>query len=194
MLNSQSLDSSPSKSGLTSVPSSSSKRGPQDSGKGVRVMVRRCHNPVVACYAPNRVGCQTATQEVAMLSPAYFVQGGKVYDSKYGVTCHWCRQKTLCESVTCTAPTCGHRRMPVSFCKSCLMNRHGEDWKVARDSGCWVCPPCRGSCGPGCTLCCNCGPCRCSSCQTCFAHVHRIKFQRTHLFLRFTLQLSSQFR
>lgn len=24
----------------------------------------------------------------------------------------------------------------------------------------WVCPPCRGGCGPGCAACCNCGPCR----------------------------------
>ena len=27
-------------------------------------------------------------------------QGGRVYDSKYGVTCHWCRQKTLEEHVS----------------------------------------------------------------------------------------------
>jgi hypothetical protein len=84
-----------------------------------------------------------------------------VYDSTYGVTCHWCRQKTLVESVTCTAKSCGERRMPVSFCRSCLLNRHGEDWLTAKNSGCWICPPCRGSCGEGCTVCCNCGPCRC---------------------------------
>jgi hypothetical protein len=84
-----------------------------------------------------------------------------VYDSKFGVTCHWCRQKTLAESVTCTAPSCGARRMPISFCKSCLLNRHGEDWAEARELGSWICPPCRKSCGPGCAMCCNCGPCRC---------------------------------
>lgn len=44
------------------------------------------------------------------------VQGGRVYDSRYGVTCHWCRQKTLEEHVQCTAPGCGGgRRLPVSF-------------------------------------------------------------------------------
>ena len=101
-------------------------------------------------------------------------QGGKVYDSKFGVTCHWCRQKTLAESVTCTSGSCGARRMPISFCKSCLLNRHGEDWQTARDSGTWVCPPCRGSCGPGCTLCCNCGPCRC--CASMLADMSYSKF------------------
>ncbi|GAB4813732.1 hypothetical protein N2152v2_000778 [Parachlorella kessleri] len=89
------------------------------------------------------------------------IQGGRVYDSLYGVTCHWCRQKTLEEHVTCTNPDCsGGRKLAVSFCKMCLMNRHGEDIAQAEASGCWVCPPCRGSCGEGCTLCCNCGPCR----------------------------------
>ncbi|PRW60383.1 cell division cycle-associated 7 [Chlorella sorokiniana] len=89
------------------------------------------------------------------------IQGGRVYDSKYGVTCHWCRQKTLEEHVTCTHPDCGGgKRLPVSFCKLCLKNRHGEDIFQAEASGSWVCPRCRGSCGDGCTVCCNCGPCR----------------------------------
>lgn len=44
------------------------------------------------------------------------VQGGRVYDSKFGVTCHWCRQKTLEDHVTCTRPNCGGgRRLPTSF-------------------------------------------------------------------------------
>ncbi|PRW60483.1 cell division cycle-associated 7 [Chlorella sorokiniana] len=89
------------------------------------------------------------------------MMGGRVYDSKYGVTCHWCRQKTLEEHVTCTHPDCGGgKRLPVSFCKLCLKNRHGEDIFQAEASGSWVCPRCRGSCGDGCTVCCNCGPCR----------------------------------
>ena len=89
------------------------------------------------------------------------LQGGRVYDSKLGVTCHWCRQKTLEEHVECTAEGCGGgARLPVAFCRMCLRNRHGEDVEVAIASNCWVCPACRGSCGPGCTTCCNCGPCR----------------------------------
>lgn len=101
------------------------KRGPQDSGKGVRI------------------------------------QGGRVYDSTFGVTCHWCRQKTLEDKVTCTSPGCGKgKRLPTTFCKMCLRNRHGEDFAQAAESGKWVCPLCRVSCGPGCVCCCNCGPCR----------------------------------
>ncbi|KAL4517183.1 hypothetical protein Ndes2437B_g06791 [Nannochloris sp. 'desiccata'] len=89
------------------------------------------------------------------------LQGGRVYDSKLGVTCHWCRQKTLEEHVECTAEGCGGgSRLPVAFCRMCLRNRHGEDVELAIASNCWVCPACRGSCGPGCTTCCNCGPCR----------------------------------
>lgn len=88
-------------------------------------------------------------------------QGGRVYDSQLGVTCHWCRQKTLEEHVECTAEECGGgARLPTSFCRMCLRNRHGEDVTQAIASGCWVCPGCRGSCGVGCTICCNCGPCR----------------------------------
>lgn len=88
-------------------------------------------------------------------------QGGRVYDSKHGVTCHWCRQKTLEDHVVCTSKDCGGGRcLPVSFCRMCLVNRHGEDVYQAAASGQWVCPKCRGSCGRGCKSCCNCGPCR----------------------------------
>ena len=51
-------------------------------------------------------------------------------------------------------------RLPVAFCEGCLRNRHGEDVHRAAASNAWVCPKCRGSCGPGCCGCCNCGPCR----------------------------------
>lgn len=50
--------------------------------------------------------------------------------------------------------------MPVAFCRMCLFNRHGECVIKCSESGKWVCPRCRGSCGDGCKLCCNCGPCR----------------------------------
>lgn len=89
------------------------------------------------------------------------IQGGRVYDSKFGVTCHWCRQKTLEMHVECTAAGCGGgNRLPISFCRMCLRNRHGENVEQAIASGCWVCPVCRGGCGEGCKGCCNCGPCR----------------------------------
>ncbi len=44
------------------------------------------------------------------------LQGGRVYDSKFGITCHWCRQKTLEEHVTCTHPNCGKgKRLATTF-------------------------------------------------------------------------------
>ena len=90
-----------------------------------------------------------------------FSVGARVYDSELGVTCHWCRQKTVETHVFCTAEGCGKgRRAPLAFCGMCLRNRHGEDVDAAVASGIWKCPRCRGSCGVGCVTCCNCGPCR----------------------------------
>eukprot|EP00887_Chlorella_sp_A99_P003288 scaffold9.g3288.t1 len=65
------------------------------------------------------------------------IQGGRVYDSKYGVTCHWCRQKTLEDHITCCREDCGGgRKLTISFCKLCLKNRHGEDIvQLARAAG-----------------------------------------------------------
>lgn len=91
---------------------------------------------------------------------AVFSVGGRVYDSERGVTCHWCRQKTVETHVACTGEACQGARLPLSFCGMCLRNRHGEDIDDAVASGCWQCPRCRGSCGEGCVTCCNCGPCR----------------------------------
>lgn len=80
--------------------------------------------------------------------------GGRIYDSILGVTCHWCRQKTVEDHVHCCQCT-------IAFCGGCLKNRHGEliDIEMKEDVN-WVCPKCRGGCGHGCTHCCNCGPCR----------------------------------
>ena len=90
-----------------------------------------------------------------------FSVGARVYDSELGVTCHWCRQKTVETHVFCTAEACAERRSaPLAFCGMCLRNRHGEDIDAAVASGIWRCPRCRGSCGDGCVTCCNCGPCR----------------------------------
>ena len=106
-------------------------------------------------------------RRVARVSPtktraprATYSVGGRVYDSELGVTCHWCRQKTVETHVTCVGEACAGARLPLSFCGMCLRNRHGEDIDAAVASGCWTCPRCRGSCGEGCVTCCNCGPCR----------------------------------
>ena len=105
--------------------------------------------------------------------PHRHVVGRRVYDSELGVTCHWCRQKTTDPRVRCVLKSCAESasrgkdgravvkdRLPVAFCEGCLRNRHGEDVHRAAASNAWVCPKCRGSCGPGCCGCCNCGPCR----------------------------------
>eukprot|EP00897_Mesotaenium_endlicherianum_P002660 jgi/Mesen1/2421/ME000157S01561 len=89
-------------------------------------------------------------------NPGRRMLGGRIYDSEMGETCHWCRQKTLELHVKCSKPTCR-----VKFCGSCLRNRHGEEIREETEEGVlWVCPVCRGGCGPGCSRCCNCGPCR----------------------------------
>ena len=57
--------------------------------------------------------------------------GTRIYDSILGVSCHWCRQKTVEDHVRCCECT-------VAFCGGCLKNRHGEfvqiemqAWKIA---------------------------------------------------------------
>lgn len=66
-----------------------------------------------------------------------------MYDSKYGVTCHWCRQKTLEEHVTCTHPDCGGgKRLPVSFWS--VKNRLGCGLAWLRRRLAWACMACMG--------------------------------------------------
>lgn len=52
------------------------------------------------------------------------LQGGRVYDSKYGVTCHWCRQKTLEEHVSARLPLA----LPPLLCCSGLQEAC-ETWR-----------------------------------------------------------------
>ncbi|CAM6110191.1 unnamed protein product [Calypogeia fissa] len=72
-----------------------------------------------------------------------------------GLICHNCRQRSVAEHVRCS-------KCPLRFCGRCLLNRHGEQLELElRPGNKWVCPRCRGGCGPGCyNTCCNCGPCR----------------------------------
>ena len=121
---------------------------------------------VAAARAARRGGVRPKETEIGAvdrrrLRARRFSVGARVYDSELGVTCHWCRQKTVETHVFCTAEACGKgRRAPLAFCGMCLRNRHGEDVDAAVASGIWKCPRCRGSCGVGCVTCCNCGPCR----------------------------------
>ena len=132
-----------------------------------RVVRENAHAPLMKrgpCFAPPPLPPPPSTKRKKRDPKAPFRKNvdGRVYDSQLGVTCHWCRQKTHEAHVTCTSPTCAPKgsRLAVSFCGPCLRNRNGEDVFLARESGRWICPRCRGSCGPGCVTCCNCGPCR----------------------------------
>ncbi|KAL4448632.1 hypothetical protein ABPG75_005851 [Micractinium tetrahymenae] len=78
-------------------------------------------------------------------NPGVRVQGGRVYDSEKGTTCHQCRQKTVEVKAKCTACT-------LYFCPKCLENRYKELVESANAAGDWRCPRCRGEC--------NCSNCR----------------------------------
>lgn len=74
-------------------------------------------------------------------------QGGRIYDSENGTTCHQCRQKTIEVKAPCTSATCG-----LQFCPRCLLNRYNEVVEVVRKKKTWKCPKCRDIC--------NCSFCR----------------------------------
>ena len=77
-------------------------------------------------------------------NPGRRVQGGRLYDSSFGITCHWCRQKTVEPHVKC-------RECTIHYCGPCLLNRNGENIKEELCDGVrWLCPKCRNGCGPGC--------------------------------------------
>jgi hypothetical protein len=93
---------------------------------------------------------ETATQESQKevknrnSNPGRRIQGGRIYDSSLGRTCHWCRQKTVEHHVKC-------RECTIYYCGPCLINRNGENIMEELAEGAkWLCPKCRNGCGPGC--------------------------------------------
>jgi hypothetical protein len=99
-------------------------RGPKDSGKGVRVQVGRSrqrskHAVAIVAASPATLSalhgctmlnvscrkflCRLATTTAAKRTTLRAAQGGRVYDSKFGVTCHWWVALSIC------ACMCGHR-------------------------------------------------------------------------------------
>lgn len=74
-------------------------------------------------------------------------QGGRIYDSENGTTCHQCRQKTVEVKAPCKEAKCN-----LNFCPRCLLNRYNEVVDVVRKLKKWKCPKCRNIC--------NCSFCR----------------------------------
>ena len=72
-------------------------------------------------------------------------QGGRIYDSENGTSCHQCRQKTLEVKAGCKSCT-------LHFCPRCLSNRYNEEVDYVRHLPKWDCPKCRNIC--------NCSNCR----------------------------------
>ncbi|CAM6110193.1 unnamed protein product [Calypogeia fissa] len=75
----------------------------------------------------------------------------------FGDHCHSCRREIAHPVLFVRCSRC-----PLRFCGSCLLRKHGEDVEEEmQECVRWVCPICRGGCGPGCRMnCCGCGPCR----------------------------------
>ncbi|GLC49801.1 hypothetical protein PLESTB_000310100 [Pleodorina starrii] len=79
-----------------------------------------------------------------------------VLDKNLGLSCHFCRQKTLCTEPGC--PRCGARDGSAAcigktscagchsatgiFCRSCLRTRYGQDLDAVRSDPGWRCPHC----------------------------------------------------
>ncbi|DBA91476.1 hypothetical protein WJX77_005924 [Trebouxia sp. C0004] len=71
--------------------------------------------------------------------PGVRVQGGRIYCSKTGTTCHQCRQKTVEDKRQCS--TCTQQ-----FCPKCLTNRYGPGQEQASKQPDWSCPKCQKNC------------------------------------------------
>ncbi|DBA91418.1 TPA: hypothetical protein ACH3X2_003950 [Trebouxia sp. C0005] len=71
--------------------------------------------------------------------PGVRVQGGRIYCSKTGTTCHQCRQKTVEDKRQCS--TCIQQ-----FCPKCLTNRYGPGQEQASKQPNWSCPKCQKNC------------------------------------------------
>eukprot|EP00887_Chlorella_sp_A99_P007601 scaffold28.g7601.t1 len=90
-------------------------------------------------------GAEVAGKKKRNNNPGVRIQGGRVYDSENGTTCHQCRQKTVEVKAKCRACT-------LYFCPRCLENRYHERVEEVNQIEGWRCPRCRSEC--------NCSNCR----------------------------------
>ncbi|KAK9816278.1 hypothetical protein WJX74_000473 [Apatococcus lobatus] len=87
----------------------------------------------------------TEARKARTQDPGIRIQGGRIYDSETGTTCHQCRQKTIDAKAKCTSCT-------LYWCSRCLLNRYGEEVDKVILLAAWPCPRCRKAC--------NCSSCR----------------------------------
>lgn len=81
---------------------------------------------------------------------------GKVYNPVFGISCHFCRQKTLCSEEDCkrcgnldvNQPCIGKTDCSVChssygvLCRACLKVRYGEELEEVKENKKWMCPHC----------------------------------------------------
>ncbi|XP_062159885.1 uncharacterized protein LOC133867190 isoform X2 [Alnus glutinosa] len=81
---------------------------------------------------------------------------GSVYNPVFGISCHYCRQKTLCVEEDCKRcgsfdmdqPCIGKTDCSVChssygvLCRACLKVRYGEEMEEVRKNKEWMCPHC----------------------------------------------------
>ncbi|OUZ99388.1 Zinc-finger domain of monoamine-oxidase A repressor R1 [Macleaya cordata] len=81
---------------------------------------------------------------------------GSIYDSVFGICCHFCRQKKLCGEEDCKhcgnldndQPCIGKTNCSVCqssngvLCRACLKVRYGEELEEVRENKEWMCPHC----------------------------------------------------
>ena len=99
------------------------------------------------CKQTNKAVLTTVFKKKRNVEPGIRHQGGRIYDSENGTSCHQCRQKTLEVKAACTSPRCN-----LHWCPRCLTNRYNEEVDTVRALKKWTCPKCRKIC--------NCSNCR----------------------------------
>ncbi|GMI78503.1 hypothetical protein like AT2G23530 [Hibiscus trionum] len=104
---------------------------------------------------PANASCQLSPQDSARRCRG---KEGRcsVYNPVFGISCHFCRQKTLCAEEDCkrcgnldaNQPCIGKTDCSVChssngvLCRACLKVRYGEELEEVRENKEWMCPHC----------------------------------------------------
>ncbi|KAG7670748.1 hypothetical protein Ndes2526A_g01480 [Nannochloris sp. 'desiccata'] len=98
---------------------------------------------VIASPTSPKIGLKEKKKRTS--NPGIRQQGGRIYDSENGTTCHQCRQKTIEIKAKC-------KQCTLYYCPRCLENRYNEAVDEVNALPDWSCPRCRKLC--------NCSNCR----------------------------------